>query len=68
MDAKSKLMAYLKGWAHGAGHKAIQLEHQIDYMRGYADGRDAGHQAARKAEEHYGVKLSILRTQETSKE
>lgn len=64
MDAKSKLMAYLKGWAHGAGRKAIQFQDQPDYMRGYREGYDAYCKVATEAQEHYGAKLSVLRTQD----
>ena len=63
MDAKSKLMAYLKGWAHGAGRKAIQFQDQPDYMRGYQEGYDAYCKVTAEAQEHYGAKLSILRLQ-----
>lgn len=67
MDAKSKLMAYLKGWSHGASRKAIHFENQPDYMRGYHEGYEAYCETAVKAQEHYGVRLSVLRVQETER-
>ena len=67
MDAKSKLMAYLKGWRAGACFKAIQFEDNEDYVRGYREGRAAYNQACEAAQHHYGAKLSILRTQETER-
>lgn len=65
MDAKSKLMAYLKGWSHGASRKAMQYPEQSDYLLGYREGYDAYCKAATEAQEHYGAKLSVLRVQET---
>ena len=64
LDAHSRLMLYLKGWAHGAGRKAIIHEDQPVYMEGYGDGQRAHHEVAVKAQERFGAKLSVLRVQE----
>lgn len=66
LDAHSKLMLYLKGWKHGASCKALIHEDQPIYMDGYRDGYQAYNEAAVKAQERFGAKLSVLRVQENS--
>jgi hypothetical protein len=68
MDQKSKLMLYLKGWRHGAGSKSIQFQDQPIYLEGYTDGHRAYGEAAEKAQERFGARLSILRTQEPERQ
>jgi len=64
MDAKSKLMTYLKGWRAGACFKEILYKDNEDYVRGYREGRAAYNDACVEAEEHYGATLSVLRVQD----
>lgn len=66
LDAKSKLMLYLKGWRHGTGGKAIHHEDQPVYMEGYNDGYHLYCVVAEEAQERFGAKLSVLRVQENS--
>jgi len=61
-DLKPKLLAYLKGWSHGAGRNAIATQDNPDYMRGYQEGQAAHRAVAERMQAEYGVKLAVVRT------
>lgn len=69
IDAANRYHAYHRGWAAGAGSRAIDervIEHadeaiRVAYALGYEDGRVARQTAMQKAGDRYKHRPNILR-------
>ena len=66
-EAKSRLMAHIRGWSDGASVRAMRPEFTSHptlagvYDEGYSAGRLARSKMAEAAQVKFGVELSVLR-------
>lgn len=62
ITAREKAMAYMRGWKTGAAFLPIESSDSgnLDFNKGWDQGRKASKEAAAKAEELYGYKFAVI--------